>query len=161
MRIRPKAQPPYAWGILFVIAPMLLVGCAVLQPSPHAWEPMTSHLENEEGGDADGGTWPASEPALVLTGPILKAASVAVLDLASQSEQLLREHPDVLDPVHQCLARVENYQISVWEGVDRYFVRVLPRIGGCIEGGDALKGGGANYEMSKRDFRILRRDYME
>ena len=49
----------------------------------------------------------------------------------------------------------------VWEGEDRYFVRVLPRIGTCVPGGGALKGGGADYEVSKTDFRIIRRDLME
>lgn len=97
---------------------------------------------------------------LVLRGHALKAAFVATGHLIAEAEQFLQQYPDA-DPVHQCLARWESYEVTVSEREDRYLIHLAPRIDDCVPGGGALKGGGADYQVGKPGFQLICRDRTE
>jgi len=101
------------------------------------------------------GSVPSSD-APPVNGAFLHAAHVATEDLILSNLGAGGRAPDA-DPVYRCLARWENYDVSIQEGTDRYFVRVTPRLGDCVAGGERLIGGGGSYEIHKQDYQILSR----
>lgn len=139
---------------------------ASLEVPAGATEAPDGGLLAAEAGGTDAGVAPVlPEEASVDTGAALRsgairAAYVATGHLISEAEQFLRENRDA-DMVHHCLARWENYVVTISERKDHYLVHLAPRLEDCVQGGGALQGGGADYQVGKSDFRLLCRDRTE
>ena len=113
-------------------------------------------IGSTEASPPDAGVSLGEAPPVELQGPLFKAASVAAADLMARRAQSAANAPVVLDSM-RCLGRIESYDITVHPQNDRYLVYIRPVAGRCVRG--HLKGGDATYEISKADFRILRKDY--
>ena len=100
---------------------------------------------------------------LRLDGPTLKAISMATGDLLALKEQTIAQIPDpkLVTDFNRCFARLESYDVTVREAADRYQVEVIPVGERCLEPGETLRGGGGTYEIGKKNFAILKRDYGE
>lgn len=85
----------------------------------------------------------------------MRAAAVAVADQTSRVILDSTEPP--MEALLRCMSRPDAYDVQVIaEEKDRWFVFVRPEAWRCFDGGGArMVGGGATYEISKADFRIL------
>lgn len=98
----------------------------------------------------------ATAPSQVtISGPAARALSVAVHDF---SETVMSEYRSS-DPVGAFLGRIENYEVVISDRVEPsgQVITVLPK---PFPGG-GLKGGGAEYVISREDFAIRHREVFE
>ena len=101
---------------------------------------------------------PTPTPPMWIQGPILRAASVAVSDLlaATQGETASPKASEL----QRCLGRMESYDVRIHETPERYALYVRPSIERCIKDDPgSLRGGDAEYEISKLDFSIASRSF--
>lgn len=103
---------------------------------------------------------PTPTPPMWLQGPLLKAAALAVNELLAAT--IKETTSPRASELQRCLARMENYDVRIFETPDHYALYVRPSLERCVKDDDeALKGGDAEYEVSKDDFRILNKSYGE
>lgn len=102
-----------------------------------------------------------ASPPVWVDGRHLRAASVAVKDLTSRIAHHLAGFQEP-DPFSVCLTKPESYDVQIITEDDlRYVIYVKPIGERCAEGGAALKGGDAKYEVLKSDFALLSAEYGE
>lgn len=64
--------------------------------------------------------------------------------------------------ITHCLLSLENYDVEVRAALDRYLIHFQPNIDRCTGShGARVFGGDADYEISRTDFTILKRDFGE
>lgn len=145
-----------AWGVVLA-ALFLFLSCATLR----SWLALDPPLEYAPAPDAsvpeaarDAGL--ATAPVWI-QGPLLRAAYAAVHYEVSHYERLHDENPQ-LEQWYRCMSRLDTYDAQIiQEEPGRWFVFVIPIQDRCGEAGPGgrLITGGATYEVSKQDFRIL------
>ena len=139
------------------------MGCARLQELPSPAESVRTQ-----------GT-PVALPPISLEGPVIRAVTVAVNDFMALRQSEVPPYPDAGEPKHamtgvgdegyaigRCLSRLENYDVRIHETEDRFLIHFQPNIDRCTgKPGARIFGGDSDYEVSKKDFTVMKRDFGE
>ena len=89
-----------------------------------------------------------TEGTIQFTGDILKVCSIVYSDFSVK----LRRYADQSSRLERHLASVDNYDVVITSTESIYVIEFAPR----RLDGEVLKGGGARYEVSRRDSKIVK-----
>jgi hypothetical protein len=118
---------------------------------------------------------PVALPPISLEGPVIRAVTVAANDFMALRQSEVPPYPDAGEPKHamtgagdegyaigRCLSRLENYDVRIHETEDRFLIHFQPNIDRCTgKPGERIFGGDSDYEVSKKDFTVMKRDFGE
>lgn len=97
-----------------------------------------------------------------LSGDILKAVLVATSDFTAGLDANAKETEKLLttgDPdaeFSKCMNRIESYDVTIRASVDKFIiVFVFAPSKRCLKPGETLRGVGTQYELDRKDFRVL------
>jgi hypothetical protein len=95
-----------------------------------------------------------------LSGDVLKAMLVVTSDFAAGLETNAKETEKLLptaDPdaeFSKCMNRIESYDVIIRSSIDKFIIVFAPSKR-CLKPGETLRGVGTQYELDRKDFRVL------
>ena len=134
-------------------------------PAPPAPSPPPAPESSDTPGGEDSGSTPQHAPAPApspsalqaqISGAHARAIRVATDDLLKRQRALFKRARKARKAAH-CLTQLESYDVELREEAERYMVAIRPRER-CVADNPHDLGGGTVYELSKDQFKILRRN---